>query len=100
MTGWHWLLLGLGVTLVVYAALLVGMVLVGRRRDARAVASFLPDCLFLLRALLRDPRVPTRRKLLVVALVLRSMLRSGGPELLREHWRGPQRGLDVLLRLT
>ena len=129
MTGWHWLLLGLGVTLVVYAAMLVGLVLVGRRRDARAVASFLPDCLFLLRGLLRDPRVPTRRKLLVVALlaylatpfdlvpdfipiagqlddaivvalVLRSMLRSGGPELLREHWRGPQRGLDVLLRLT
>ena len=129
MTGWHWLLLGLGVTLVVYAAMLVGLVLVGRRRDARAVASFLPDCLFLLRGLLRDPRVPTRRKLLVaallaylatpfdlvpdfipiagqlddaivVALVLRSMLRSGGPELLREHWRGPQRVLDVLLRLT
>ena len=37
---------------------------------------------------------------IVVALVLRSVLRSGGPELLREHWRGPQRSLDVLLRLA
>ena len=129
MTGWHWLLLGLGVTLIVYAALLVGLVLAGRRGDARVVATVLPDCLFLLRSLLRDPRVPTRRKLLVgallaylampfdlipdfipiagqlddaivVVLVLRSMLRSGGPELLREHWRGPQRGLDMLLRLA
>ena len=129
MTGWHWLLLGLGVTLVVYAALLVGMVLVGRRRDARAVASFLPDCLFLLRGLLRDPRVPTRRKLLVaallaylatpfdlvpdfipiagqlddaivVALVLRAILRSAGERLLRENWPGPERSLTIIQRLT
>jgi uncharacterized membrane protein YkvA (DUF1232 family) len=129
VTGWDWLLLGLGATLAVYAALLVGLVLAGRRGDARALATFIPDCLVLLRSLLRDPRVPRRRKLLllallgylampidlvpdfipiagqlddsiVVALVLRSVLRSGGPELLREHWQGPQRSLDVLLRLA
>ena len=127
--GWHWLLLGLGVTLVVYAALLVALLLAGRRVDARALATIIPDCLMLLRALLRDPRVPRRRKLLlaallaylampidlvpdfipvagqlddaiVVALVLRAVLRSAGPELLCEHWRGPQRSLDVLLRLA
>ena len=129
MTGWHWLLLGLGVTLIVYAALLVALLLAGRRVDARALATIIPDCLMLLRALLRDPRVPRRRKLLlaallaylampidlvpdfipvagqlddaiVVALVLRAVLRSAGPELLCEHWRGPQRSLDVLLRLA
>ena len=129
MTGWHWLLLGLGVTLAVYAALLVALLLAGRRVDARALATIIPDCLMLLRALLRDPRVPRRRKLLlaallaylampidlvpdfipiagqlddaiVVALVLRAVLRSAGPELLCEHWRGPQRSLDVLLRLA
>lgn len=129
MTGWHWLLLGLGVTLVVYAALLVALLLAGRRVDARALATIIPDCLMLLRALLRDPRVPRRRKLLlaallaylampidlvpdfipiagqlddaiVVALGLRAVLRSAGPELLCEHWRGPQRSLDVLLRLA
>ena len=129
MTGWQWLLLGLGVTLAVYAALLVGLVLAGRRVDARALATVIPDCLVLLRSLLRDPRVPRRRKLLlvallaylampldlvpdfipvagqlddaiVVALVLRSVLRAGGPDLLREHWRGPDRSLAVVLRVT
>jgi uncharacterized membrane protein YkvA (DUF1232 family) len=129
VTGWQWLLLGLGVTLAVYGALLVGLVLAGRRVDARALATIIPDCLVLLRALMRDPRVPRRRKLLlaglvaylampidlvpdfipvagqlddaiVVALVLRAVLRSAGPELLCEHWRGPQRSLDVLLRLA
>jgi uncharacterized membrane protein YkvA (DUF1232 family) len=129
VTGWHWLLLGLGVTLVVYAALLVALLLAGRRVDARALATIIPDCLMLLRALLRDPRVSRRRKLLlaallaylampidlvpdfipiagqlddaiVVALGLRAVLRSAGPELLCEHWRGPQRSLDVLLRLA
>jgi uncharacterized membrane protein YkvA (DUF1232 family) len=129
MTGWHWLVVGLGATLAVYAALLVALALAGRRGDARALASFIPDCLVLLHVLLRDPRVPRRRKLLlaalfgyltmpfdlvpdfipiagqlddaiVVALVVRSVLRSGGPELVREHWRGPQRSLDALLRLA
>jgi uncharacterized membrane protein YkvA (DUF1232 family) len=128
-TGWQWLLLGFGATLAVYAALLVALALAGRRADARALASFIPDCLVLLHVLLRDPRVPRRRKLLlaallgyltmpidlvpdfipiagqlddaiVVALVVRSVLRSGGPELVREHWRGPQRSLDALLRLA
>jgi uncharacterized membrane protein YkvA (DUF1232 family) len=37
---------------------------------------------------------------IVIALVVRSVLRSGGPELVREHWRGPQRSLDALLRLA
>jgi uncharacterized membrane protein YkvA (DUF1232 family) len=129
VTTWQWLLLGLGATLVIYAAAIVALVLASRRGDARALATFIPDCLVLFRSLLRDPRVPRRRKLLlavmvaylvmpidvvpdfipiagqlddalVVALVLRSLLRSGGPELLREHWRGPDRSLDVLLSLA
>jgi uncharacterized membrane protein YkvA (DUF1232 family) len=37
---------------------------------------------------------------IVIALVVRSVLRSGGPALVREHWRGPQRSLDALLRLA
>ncbi len=122
----QWLLLGFGVALAVYAALVVGLILAGRRSDARALATFIPDCLVLLQGLLRDPRVPTGRKVLmaalvayvalpfdlipdfipvagqlddaiIVALVLRSVLRGAGPHLLREHWRGPQRSLDVLM---
>ena len=129
MAAWQWLLLGFGVVLVVYTAALAGLLLAGRRGDARELASFIPDCMVLFRALIRDPRVPTGRKLLlvalvaylampidlvpdfipvagqlddaiVVALVLRSMLRSAGPALLREHWRGPDRSLDAVLRLA
>ena len=104
------------------------LVLRGRREDARALAGFVPDCIVLLRRLMRDPRVPRRRRLLVyaliaylalpfdlvpdfipvagqlddailVALVVRSLLRAGGPELLAEHWPGPQSSLDLLRRL-
>jgi uncharacterized membrane protein YkvA (DUF1232 family) len=87
VTGWHWLLLGLGVTLVVYAALHVGALLAYLAMPFDLVPDFIP-----IAGQLDDA--------IVVALVLRSMLRSGGPELLREHWRGPQRGLDMLLRLA
>jgi uncharacterized membrane protein YkvA (DUF1232 family) len=129
MATWQWLLLGLGLTVCVYAAFVAVLVLAGRRSDARALATFIPDCLVLFRALLRDPRVPSRRKGLILALiaylampfdlvpdfipvagqlddaiivafVLRSVLRAGGPQLLREHWRGPERSLDVLMRLA
>jgi uncharacterized membrane protein YkvA (DUF1232 family) len=37
---------------------------------------------------------------IVVALVLRTVLRSGGPELLREHWPGPESSLAVVSRLA
>jgi uncharacterized membrane protein YkvA (DUF1232 family) len=129
VAAWQWLLLAIGATLAVYSAVLVGLVRAGRRADARALATFIPDCVLLFRLLLRDPRVPRGRKVLmaallaylampidlvpdfipvagqlddaiVVALVLRSVLRSGGPELLREHWRGPERSLDVVVRLA
>jgi uncharacterized membrane protein YkvA (DUF1232 family) len=79
--------------------------------------------------LLRDPRVPRRRKMLlallvgylvvpfdlvpdfipvagqlddaiIVAVVLRLVLRTGGPGLVREIWPGPPSSLDVVLRLA
>jgi len=37
--------------------------------DARALATFIPDCIVLVTRLARDPRVPRRRKLLLIALV-------------------------------
>lgn len=36
----------------------------------------------------------------IAALVLRYVLRGGGPELVREHWPGPPASLQVLLRLA
>lgn len=37
---------------------------------------------------------------IVVALVLRAILRGGGDVLLREHWPGPEHSLAVILTLT
>jgi uncharacterized membrane protein YkvA (DUF1232 family) len=124
----HWMLLGLASALTLYLLGVVALVLAGRRADARALAGFIPDCALLVRALLRDPRVPKGSKLLLVALaaylvmpfdlvpdlipvagqlddavlaalVLRAVLRESGPALVREHWRGPQRSVDAILRL-
>lgn len=129
MTLWSWLLIAAGATVVLYAAFVVGLVVAGHGADARALAGFVPDCVVLFRRLLADERVPRRSKLLlgamlaylampfdlvpdfipvagqlddllVVVLVLRKVLRSGGPELLREHWPGPPASLHALLALA
>lgn len=126
MTLWSWLLIAAGTTVALYAAFVVGLVLAGRGADARAMAGFVPDCVVLFRRLIADERVPRRSKLLlgvmlaylampldlvpdfipvagqlddllVAVVVLRRVLRSGGPELLREHWPGPQASLTALL---
>src|SRR5436190_3344113 len=129
MSWWDWLLLGIGVLIVVWAAFAVWVVAVGRRGDARALATFIPDCILLVTRLARDPRVPRRRKVvllglvgylalpfdlvpdfipvagqlddaIIVALVLRHFVRAGGEPLIRELWPGPRRSLDLVLRLA
>lgn len=37
---------------------------------------------------------------ILVALVLRMGLRPAGAEIVREHWPGPQRSLELVLRLA
>src|SRR6185436_17787839 len=69
MSWWGWSLVGIAMLAVVYAAFVVALVLAGRRGDARALATFIPDCVVLVTRLSRDPRVPRHRKLLLVALV-------------------------------
>jgi uncharacterized membrane protein YkvA (DUF1232 family) len=66
---WEWLLISLGVVLLIYPSFLAWLVIRGRREDARAFATFIPDCIVLVTRLARDPRVPRRRKLLLFALV-------------------------------
>lgn len=129
MGPWAWVLITAGVSLVVWTAFVVWLLAAGRRDAARALAAFVPDCLVLFRRLLADARVPRRRKLLlaalvgylalpfdlvpdfipvagqlddaiVVAVVLRTVLRSGGPSLLREHWPGAPASLGLLERLA
>jgi uncharacterized membrane protein YkvA (DUF1232 family) len=69
MSWWGWLLISLGVVVAVWAAFVVWLVAAGRREDARALATFIPDCIVLVTRLTRDPRVPRRRKLLLLGLV-------------------------------
>jgi uncharacterized membrane protein YkvA (DUF1232 family) len=125
----HWLLVVAAGLLVVYAALVAGLIVAGRWGVARDVSRFIPDCIMLLRGLLRDPRVPRRHKRLlgvligylalpfdlvpdfipvaghlddavVVVLALRIVLRGSGSELLREHWRGPESSFALVLRFA
>jgi uncharacterized membrane protein YkvA (DUF1232 family) len=124
---WAWLAVALGAVAVVWLAFVLILLAVGRREDARALAGFIPDCLVLVGRLIADQRVPRRRKLLllglvgylalpfdlipdfipiagqlddviIVGLVLRRFLRSGGEPLVREHWPGPDQSLRLLLR--
>jgi uncharacterized membrane protein YkvA (DUF1232 family) len=129
MSWWGWLLISFGVVVAVWAAFVGWLVAAGRREDARALATFIPDCIVLVTRLARDPRVPRRRKLLllglagylalpfdlvpdfipvagqlddaiIVALVLRHFVRAGGEPLIRELWPGPERSLALILRLA
>ena len=129
MALWSWLLIAAGAVLFLYVLFVVTLVVAGRRESARALAGFIPDCVILCSRLLRDPRVPRRKKALlialagylafpfdlvpdfvpvagqiddvvIVALVLRSLLRGGGEPLVREHWPGPNTSLALVLRLA
>lgn len=127
MSWWLWLALTGGAVALLWLVLVAALLVAGRREEARALAGFVPDCLVLISRLLSDPRVPRRRKLLlaglvgylalpfdlvpdfipvagqlddalVVALVLRRFLHSGGEPLVRQHWPGPERSLNLVLR--
>jgi uncharacterized membrane protein YkvA (DUF1232 family) len=125
---WEWILISFGITAAIYAAFLAWLAVSGRRADARALATFIPDCIVLVTRLASEPRVPRRRKLLlalvgylalpfdlvpdfipvagqlddaiVVALVLRHFVKAGGEPLIRELWPGPEQSLSVVLRLA
>jgi uncharacterized membrane protein YkvA (DUF1232 family) len=129
MTLWQWGLLALGALALVYAGLVGMLALIGRKAEARALARFVPDCIVLFRRLLSDPRLSRGRKLLllglvaylsmpfdlvpdfipvagqlddaiIVALVLRTVLRAAGADVIREHWPGPEPSLNTVLRLA
>jgi len=119
----------LAVAALLYVALVLALVVTGRRGDAKALARFVPDCAVLFRRLMADPGVSRPRKAVLVllvgylaipfdlvpdfipvagqlddavlvALVLRSVLRDAGPDLIRRHWPGPPESLGAMLRLA
>ncbi len=123
------MLAGAVALLVVYAGFVVWLLIAGRRSAARALAGLIPDCLVLVRRLLGDGSLPRRHKAMLVAVLaylampidlvpdfipvagqlddavlvaiaLRSLLRAGGEQLVREKWPGPESSLQVLLRFV
>ena len=107
MSFWPWglLFIALGLYVVAVAALIAA----GRREDARALATFIPDCavLFLVLGYLAFPIdlvpdfLPVAGQLddaVLLGLALRLLVQGGGVELVREAWPGPQASLTVVLR--
>jgi uncharacterized membrane protein YkvA (DUF1232 family) len=123
---WAWLALA---TVALYAAFVLALLVAGRREQARALAGFVPDCAILCRRLLGDPRVPRASKVALVllvayllspidlvpdfipvagqlddavllALVLRSILRRAGAAVVAEHWPGTAGSLRLILKLA
>jgi len=115
--------------LILYGLVVLVLIVLGRHSEARSLAGFIPDCLVLFRHLLADERVPRPRRLalllalgylalpvdlipdfiplagqlddaIVVTLVLRFVLRGGGPALVDEHWPGPAAGAGLIKRLA
>ena len=123
---WAWAIVA---AVLAYVALVAVLAVAGRGELARAVARFVPDCVVLFRRLLADPRLPRRRKVVLVLLLaylltpidlvpdfvpvagylddaviaafaLRHVLRGAPAGLLEEHWPGPPETLALLDRLS
>jgi uncharacterized membrane protein YkvA (DUF1232 family) len=118
---------GLAVVVLLYAALVLGLVLGGRRVAAKELATLIPNLLLLFKDLARDPSVPRGPKIwvalgtlwlvspidllpeflpivgplddaVVAALVLRHLVHRAGADVVRRHWRGEPATLDRILR--
>ena len=117
------------VAVAVWAVLVAALVISGRKWMAIAAARVLPDLVRLLRGLARDPRVPRGSKwllgfaalwvispidlipefipvagplddIVVVALVLRHVLKRAGRAVAQEHWTGDPAILERILKLS
>jgi uncharacterized membrane protein YkvA (DUF1232 family) len=120
------LLIALAVGIAVWLLGILILVIVGRKQQARELATAIPNLLVLFRGLLSDPRVPRGSKtwilvaviwiaspidlvpefipvlgpaddLIVAALVLRHVLKRTDRSLLAEHWRGDPAILDRIV---
>jgi uncharacterized membrane protein YkvA (DUF1232 family) len=122
----HGLFLGIAIAIAIWLVAVMLLILLGRRAQARELATLIPNLLVLFRGLLRDPRVPRSAKLwlglavvwiaspidlipefipiagplddaIVAALVLRHVLRRTARSVLLEHWRGDPATLEAIV---
>lgn len=120
------LLIGIGIAAALWALVVLMLVALGRRSQARELARLLPNLVVLFRELIRDPRVPRGAKLwlwfavvwiaspvdlipefvpvagplddaIVAALVLRHLVRRTPRDVLFDHWRGEPRTLEAIV---
>ena len=113
------------VAAAVWALAVVLLLALGRRTQARELATLIPNLVLLFKGLLQDPRVSRRNKAwlwfavawlvspidlipefipflgplddaVVAALVLRHVLRTTDRSVLTVHWRGDPATLDVI----
>ncbi len=121
-----WVVILLAVV-AVYLAVVIALIVAGRKVVAKELALLVPNLALLFKDLIRDPAVPRGPKLalaigavwlaspidllpeflpvlgplddaVVAALVLRYLVRRAGPEAVRRHWRGDPRTLEMILR--
>lgn len=119
-------LIGIGLAIAIWAVDVIVLIAIGRRSQARELATLIPNLLVLFRGLLRDPRVPRSAKLwlgfavvwiaspidlvpefipiagplddaIVAALVLRHLLRKTDRSVVFEHWRGEPATLEAIV---
>ena len=122
------LLIGIALGLAVWLLAIAVLLALGRRSQARELAVLIPNMVVLFRGLLGDPRVSRGSKAwlwfalgwlvspidlipeflpvvgplddaIVVALVLRHVLRHTDRAVLVDHWRGDISTLDAIIRL-
>ena len=115
------------VAAAVWALAVVLLLALGRRTQARELATLIPNLVLLFKGLLQDPRVSRRNKAwlwfavawlvspidlipefipflgplddaVVAALVLRHVLRTTDRSVLTVHWRGDPATLDAITR--
>jgi uncharacterized membrane protein YkvA (DUF1232 family) len=115
------------VVVAIYVAVVIWLVVVGRKMMAKELALLVPNLVLLFKDLLRDPTVPAGPKValaiaavwlaspidllpeflpllgplddaVVAALVLRYLVRRAGPDVVRRHWRGDPRTIELIFR--
>jgi uncharacterized membrane protein YkvA (DUF1232 family) len=124
----HGLLVAFAFVLGVWLLAILALAALGRRSQARELATLIPNLVVLFRGLLADPRVPRSSKAwlwfalvwcispidlipefipvagplddaIVAALVLRHVLRRTDRAVLVDHWHGEPSTLEAIIRV-